>query len=88
MRSYQFDNNLGKITKVVMRGREDYLNRLTALMCYDKNDKVLQPIGNEYKGNTQTILLDEDERIIGIKARLYEGDNKYCWNFQFIICKA
>ena len=55
---------------------------------FDKDKKLLWKIGLTYSGlSMETVGIAENERIIGVKAKLYPGDQSVYSDWQFQIGK-
>ncbi len=61
---------------VIHRIRSVTINHDLFIICgfsfFDKNGALLYKIGNTWSGeNTETVLLEENEVIVGVVAKLY-----------------
>jgi hypothetical protein len=63
-----------------------YSNRITGFSFFDKDGALLWKIGNTYFYlREETVVLFENERIVGVVANLYPGENSRYTDFQFQI---
>jgi hypothetical protein len=87
MEEHCLDFGEKRIAKVVMNRHTRMDLDLAELIFLDKDEKELKAIGRHFDTPT-TVELEEDEVIIGFKARLNPGHKFLFSNFQLMICKA